>query len=293
MGVESEVEILDLELAEYSNVEEVIRRENPDEVYNLAAQSFVGSSFTTPVFTSDVNALGVIRILEAIRRHKPEARYYQASTSEMFGKVQESPQNENTPFHPRSPYGVSKLFGHWATVNYREAWGLFTASGILFNHESPLRGEEFVTRKITKAVARQATGSDEPLKLGNLEARRDWGYAEDYVQAMWAMLQEDEPDDFVVASGQTHSVRDFVNLAYECAEIPIQWEGEGVDEKALALDTGKVLVEVDPDYFRPAEVDFLVGDAQKARDRFGWSPTVDFAGLVEMMVRRDIERARE
>ena len=290
LGVESDVEVVDLELTEHSNVEEVIRRVQPDEVYNLAAQSFVGSSFHTPLFTSDVNALGVFRILEAIRRHKPEARYYQASTSEMFGLAREQPQNEKTPFHPRSPYGVSKLFGHWATVNYREAWGLFAVSGILFNHESPLRGEEFVTRKITLAVARQATGSDKPLRLGNLEARRDWGFAEDYVRAMWAMLQEDDPDDFVIASGETHSVRDFVTLAYECAGIEIEWVGEGVDEKALEAGTGKVLVEVDPDYFRPAEVDFLIGDCSKARDRLGWSPTLDFGGLVELMVRRDMER---
>jgi GDPmannose 4,6-dehydratase len=290
LGVESDVEVVDLELAEHSNVEEVIRRVQPDEVYNLAAQSFVGSSFETPLFTSDVNALGVLRILEAIRRHRPEAKYYQASTSEMFGKVSEKPQNEKTPFHPRSPYGVAKLFGHWATVNYREAWGLFAASGILFNHESPLRGEEFVTRKITMAVARQATGSERPLRIGNLDARRDWGFAEDYVGAMWAMLQEDQPDDFVIASGETHSVREFITLAYECAGIPVGWVGEGVDEKALESGTGRVLVEVAPEFLRPAEVDYLIGDSKKARDRFGWSPTLDFAGLVEIMVRRDMER---
>jgi GDPmannose 4,6-dehydratase len=290
LDVEPKVELVDLELAEYSNVEDVIRRVKPDEVYNLAAQSFVTASFEVPVFTSDVNALGVLRLLEAVRRHAPEARFYQASTSEMFGKVRSTPQDEETPFHPRSPYGVSKVFAHWATVNYREAWDLFTASGILFNHESPLRGEEFVTRKITRSVARRATGGEGPLRIGNLDARRDWGFAGDYVQAMWAMLQADHPDDYVVASGTSHSVREFVTLAHQAAGFDLEWVGEGASEKGLDPSSGDVVVEVSKEFFRPAEVDCLVGDATKARQELGFDPSVSFEELVELMVRRDIER---
>ena len=289
-GAADAVSVIDLELAEYSNVEDVVRRVAPDEVYNLAAQSFVGASFEMPVFTSDVNALGVLRLLEALRRHAPEARFYQASTSEMFGKVRETPQNENTPFHPRSPYGVAKVFGHWATVNYREAWNLFATSGILFNHESPLRGPEFVTRKVSIAVARRVNGGTVPLKLGNLESRRDWGFAGDYVRAMWRMLQADSPEDYVIATGVTHSVRDFVTAAYAAADYEIDWEGQGVEEKGRFRRTGEIVVEVSPEHFRPAEVDVLTGDASKARRDLGFEPSVSFDRLVEMMVVRDIER---
>jgi GDPmannose 4,6-dehydratase len=290
MGVASQVTVLDLELAEYSNVEAVVEYVQPTEVYNLAAQSFVAASFDMPIFTSDVNALGVLRVLEAVRKKAPDARFYQASTSEMFGKVRETPQSETTPFHPRSPYGVSKVFGHWATVHYREAWDLFAVSGILFNHESPLRGEEFVTRKITKAVARRATGGKEILRLGNLDAERDWGFAGDYMRAAHAMIQADQPDDYVIATGETHTVRELVTLAHAAADMTLEWEGAGVSERGRDAATGEILVEVSPQFFRPAEVDRLLGDASKAREHLGFTPSLRFDGLVELMVQRDIER---
>jgi GDPmannose 4,6-dehydratase len=290
LGVDDGVEVLDLELAEYSNVEDVIRSVEPTEVYNLAAQSFVKASFDMPVFTSDVNALGVLRILEAIRRYAPQARFYQASTSEMFGKVRRTPQDEDTPFHPRSPYGVAKVFGHWATVNYREAFDLFAVSGILFNHESPLRGQEFVTRKITMAVARRIAGAPQPLRLGNLDSKRDWGFAGDYVRAMWKMLQVDDPADYVIATGETHSVRDFVTKAYEAGGIQLEWEGVGAKERGISVTDGDVVVEVADEFFRPAEVDVLIGDASRAQRDLGFAPSVSFDELVGMMVRRDIER---
>ncbi|MEQ1855559.1 MAG: GDP-mannose 4,6-dehydratase [Longimicrobiales bacterium] len=292
LGVEPSVTVVDLELAEYANVEDVVKRVQPTEVYNLAAQSFVGTSFDMPIFTSDVNALGTLRVLEALRRCAPEARFYQASTSEMFGKVRETPQTEDTPFYPRSPYGVSKVFGHWATVNYREAWNLFACSGILFNHESPLRGREFVTRKITLAVAKRATTGEGVLQLGNLDGSRDWGFAGDYVEAMWRMLQVDRPADYVIATGVTHTVRTFVERAYASAGIDIEWEGEGVTEKGRDAKAGSVVVEVSKDFFRPAEVDVLIGDASRARRDLGFRASVTFDQLVEMMVRRDIERMR-
>ena len=292
LGVESAIEIMDLELAEYSNVEDVIRRVRPDEVYNLAAQSFVGSSFDTPVFTADVNALGVIRLLEALRRHAPKARFYQASTSEMFGRARETPQREGTPFHPRSPYGVSKAFGHWATVNYRETWDLFAVSGIMFNHESPLRGPEFVTRKITMAAACHAIGDGAVLRLGNLNSKRDWGFAGDYVRAMWSMLQADTPDDYVIASGEAHTVREFASHAFAEVGIELDWVGEGAEERGLQRETGRVLVEVSPKYLRPADVESLLGDASKAHAKLGWSPEVSFESLVRLMVNRDAERFR-
>jgi GDPmannose 4,6-dehydratase len=290
LGVDDGVEVLDLELAEYSNVEDVIRSVEPTEVYNLAAHSFVKASFDMPVFTSDVNALGVLRILEAIRRYAPQARFYQASTSEMFGKVRRTPQDEDTPFHPRSPYGVAKVFGHWATVNYREAFDLFAVSGILFNHESPLRGQEFVTRKITMAVARRIAGAPQPLRLGNLDSKRDWGFAGDYVRAMWKMLQVDDPADYVIATGETHSVRDFVTKAYEAGGIQLEWEGVGAKERGISVTDGDVVVEVADEFFRPAEVDVLIGDASRAQRDLGFAPSVSFDELVGMMVRRDIER---
>ncbi|MDA8038661.1 MAG: GDP-mannose 4,6-dehydratase [Actinomycetota bacterium] len=251
---------------------EILREHRPNEVYNLAAQSFVQTSWRQPVFTGEATALGVTRILDAIRLTDPEIRFYQASSSEMFGKVREVPQHEQTSFHPRSPYGVAKVYGHWITVNYRESYGLHASSGILFNHESPRRGLEFVTRKVSHAVARIKLGLDSEVRLGNLESKRDWGYAGDYVRAMWAMLQQDEPDDYVVATGETHSVRELCEVAFERAGL--DWERHVV---------------VDEQFFRPAEVDLLVGDASKARDRIAWTTEVGFVELIQMMVDADID----
>ncbi|MCR4431947.1 MAG: GDP-mannose 4,6-dehydratase [Tepidanaerobacteraceae bacterium] len=264
-----------------------------DEVYNLAAQSFVATSWEQPLATAQIDALGVTNILEAIRMVKPDARFYQASTSEMFGLVQEMPQRETTPFYPRSPYSVAKLYGHWITRNYRESYNIFACSGILFNHESERRGKEFVTRKITDAAARIKLGLQDVLELGNLDARRDWGHSKDYVKAMWLMLQQDEPDDYVVASGQTHTVREFVELAFKHVNIDIKWMGEGVEEKGLDKKTGKVIVAVNPKYFRPAEVDVLLGDATKARKKLGWQPEISFEELVRRMVFADLDRVKE
>lgn len=264
-----------------------------DEVYNLAAQSFVATSWEQPIATAQIDALGVTNILEAIRIVKPEARFYQASTSEMFGLVQEIPQKETTPFYPRSPYGVAKLYGHWITKNYRESYGMFACSGILFNHESERRGKEFVTRKITDAVARIKLGVQDRLELGNMEAKRDWGHAKDYVKAMWIMLQQDTPDDYVVASGETHKVREFVELAFKCVDIDIEWVGEGVDEKGIDRKTGKVVVAVNPKFFRPAEVDILLGDPKKAQEKLGWKREITFEELVKRMVYADLERVKE
>ncbi len=265
-----DVELLPGDLLDDHSLSDAVRVVRPDEVYNLAAQSFVPTSWNQPVLTGEFTALGVTRLLEAVRQHAPEARFYQASSSEMFGKVRESPQSETTSFHPRSPYGVAKVYGHWITVNYRESYGLYAVSGILFNHESPRRGTEFVTRKITSAVARIAAGRQDRLMLGNLDARRDWGYAGDYVRAMWLMLQQEEPSDFVIATGETHSVRDFCAAAF--AAVDLDW---------------REYVVSDPSLGRPAEVDVLCGDARLANDEMGWRSAVDFAGLVEMMVRAD------
>lgn len=265
----------------------------PDEIYNLAAQSHVKVSFELPLYTAEVDALGTLRILEAVRHfNKKKIRFYQASTSEMFGKVQEIPQRETTSFYPRSPYAVAKLYAHWITKNYREAYGIFACSGILFNHESPLRGETFVTRKITRAVAKIATGRQDVLYLGNLNAYRDWGHARDYVEAMWLMLQQDEADDFVIAMGQTHSVREFVELAFAYIGIEIGWQGEGINEVGYDIKTGKKLVLVDPKYFRPTEVDFLIGDASKAHEILGWYPKVTFSDLVSEMMFCELENLK-
>jgi GDPmannose 4,6-dehydratase len=266
------IEVASADLLDQTSLLAVIERFKPDEVYNLAAQSFVPTSFEQPVLTGEFTALGVTRLLEAVRRAQPEARFYQASTSEMFGKVQTIPQNETTPFHPRSPYGVSKLYGHWIAVNYRESYGLHISSGILFNHESPRRGLEFVTRKISHGVARIKLGLDRQLRLGNLEARRDWGFAGDYVRAMHLMLQQPEPGEYVVATGETHSVREFCEAAFSA--VGLAWEDHVV---------------VDAAFYRPAEVDLLVGDASLARARLGWSPSVSFRDLVGMMVEADLE----
>ncbi|MEM1785194.1 MAG: GDP-mannose 4,6-dehydratase [Candidatus Bathyarchaeia archaeon] len=278
------------DMLDQSSLVDVIRRVEPDEVYNLAAQSFVPTSWEQPLLTGEITALGVTRILEAIRKVNPEIRFYQASSSEMFGNVQEVPQNEKTPFYPRSPYGVAKLYGHWITVNYRESYGMFCCSGILFNHESPRRGLEFVTRKISHGVARIYFGLDNEIRLGNLEAKRDWGYAGDYVRAMWLMLQQDKPDDYVIATGVAHSVREFAELAFKVVGINIRWEGKGLEEKGIDAKTGKVLIRVDPQLFRPAEVHLLLGDASKAREVLGWKPEVSFEQLVQMMVESDLKQ---
>lgn len=260
----------------------------PDEIYNLAAQSFVTTSWETPLSTADINAIGVTKLLEAVRLVKPETRVYQASTSEMFGKVQAVPQNEKTPFYPRSPYGVSKLYGHWIIKNYRESYGMFACSGILFNHESERRGAEFVTRKITISVARIQAGLQECLELGNLNASRDWGHSADYVRAMWLMLQQDKADDFVVATGETHTVRNFVSKAFRAAGMELEFHGEGVKEFATLKGTNRVLVKVNPEFFRPAEVDLLIGDAAKAKTVLGWEPKISYDELVCRMVKSDI-----
>lgn len=266
-----------------------MKQSQADEVYNLAAQSFVATSWEQPLATTDINAVGVANMLEAIRLVKPEARFYQASTSEMFGLVQEIPQRETTPFYPRSPYGVAKLYGHWITKNYRESYDMFACAGILFNHESERRGKEFVTRKITDAVARIKYGLLDKMELGNLSAKRDWGHAKDYVNAMWLMLQQEKPDDYVVASGETHEVREFVTLAFEAAGIELEWQGTGVEEKALEKGTGRVLVEVSPKFFRPAEVELLLGCPEKAEKQLGWRREISFSELVTRMVKNDLD----
>jgi len=262
-----------------------------DEIYNLAAQSFVTTSWETPLSTADINAIGVTNMLEAIRLTRPKARFYQASTSEMFGKVQAIPQNETTPFYPRSPYGVSKLYGHWITKNYRESYGMFACSGILFNHESERRGETFVTRKITLAAARIAQKKQDRLYLGNLDSLRDWGYAKDYVECMWLILQHDKPEDFVIATGVQHSVREFATLAFRYAGISLRWEGKGIDEKGIDEATGRILVEVSPDFYRPTDVVNLWGDPTKARTELGWNPQrTSFEDLVRLMVEHDMKK---
>ena len=260
-----------------------------DEVYNLAAQSFVATSWEQPLATAEIDAIGVTNMLEAIRVVKPEAHFYQASTSEMFGLVQAIPQCETTPFYPRSPYGVAKLYGHWITKNYRESYNLFACSGILFNHESERRGKEFVTRKITNAVARIKQGVQDCVELGNLDSKRDWGHSKDYVHAMWLMLQQDTPDDYVIATNETRTVREFVDTAFACAGIEIEWSGEGVHEIGTDKATGKVVVKVNPEFFRPAEVDILLGDPSKAEKTLGWKREIPFQELVSRMVKNDME----
>ncbi len=260
-----------------------------DEVYNLAAQSFVATSWEQPIATAEIDAIGVTNMLEAIRTVKPEARFYQASTSEMFGLVQEIPQKETTPFYPRSPYGVAKLYGHWITKNYRESYDLYACSGILFNHESERRGKEFVTRKITDAVARIKQGVQDHLELGNMDAKRDWGHSKDYVKAMWLMLQQEQADDYVIATNETRTVREFVEIAFRAVDIEVEWQGEGVDEIGIDKATGKTIVKINPVFFRPAEVEILLGDANKAEKALGWEREIPFAELVERMVKNDME----
>ncbi|MHB1651368.1 MAG: GDP-mannose 4,6-dehydratase [Desulfitobacteriaceae bacterium] len=285
-----DIEFIYADMTDMASLIRAMKIAQPDEVYNLAAQSFVATSWEQPLATSEINAIGVTNLLDSIRVVKPEARFYQASTSEMFGLVQETPQTETTPFYPRSPYGVAKLYGHWITKNYRESFQMYACSGILFNHESPRRGLEFVTRKITDAVARIKHGLQDTLYLGNMDAKRDWGYAGDYVKAMWLMLQQKEADDYVIASGETHSVREFVELAFRHAGFELEWSGEGVEEKGLDRTTGKVLVAVDPRFFRPAEIEVLLGNPAKACQTLGWERAVGFEELVRMMVEGDIVR---
>lgn len=278
------------DLADSSNLHSLLNKIVPDEIYNLGAQSHVAVSFEVPEYTAEVDAVGTIRLLNAIKDLGQNPRFYQASTSELFGGLPETaPQSEQTPFYPKSPYGAAKLYSYWVTVNYREAYGLFACNGILFNHESPRRGETFVTKKITKAAARIAQGRQEVLSLGNLDAKRDWGYAKDYVESMWLMLQQDEPDDYVVASGETYTVREFAEWAFEAAGIQIRWEGSGVEEKGIDADSGQVRVVVSPQYFRPAEVDLLWGDPSKARAKLGWEPKTSIKELIGIMVGYDLK----
>jgi len=289
LGVENDLKMVPLELLEQSNITRMIEEIKPSEVYNLAAQSFVGTSFDQPIYTADVNALGVFRLLEAIRVVDPTIAFYQASTSEMFGQIQSDPQSEDTPFHPRSPYGVAKLAAHWATINYRESYDMRCSCGILFNHESPLRGSEFVTRKITIGFARIANELQQTIELGNLDARRDWGHAADYVRGMWMMLQSPECDDFILGTGETRSVRDFVEIAGATAGFDIEWNGSGVDEVGVDRKTGRTLVTINPAFYRPAEVDLLRADPTKAREKLGWTPEISFEDLVTEMVKSDLD----
>jgi GDPmannose 4,6-dehydratase len=277
------------DLTDSTNLIRIIQQVQPDEIYNLAAQSHVAVSFESPEYTADTDALGTLRLLEGIRLLglEKKTRFYQASTSELYGKVQESPQTEKTPFYPRSPYAVAKLYAYWITVNYREAYGIYACNGILFNHESPVRGETFVTRKITRALARIKLGLQDCLYIGNLDAKRDWGHARDYVEMQWLMLQQEEPEDYVIATGKQYTVREFIDIAAGKLHLPIVWKGEGVDEKALHRETGQVVVAVDPRYFRPTEVDSLLGDPTKAREKLGWTSRTSLDELIGEMVEKD------
>ena len=289
LGIADAIRCADFDLSEINNINRLIRGTAFDEIYNLAAQSFVGSSWEQPIYAADVNGLGVVRILDAIRTYSPQTRFYQASTSEMFGLVRAVPQNEDTPFYPRSPYGVAKVYGHYITVNYRESFGLHASSGILFNHESPMRGAEFVTRKITLALARFARGQQVAVELGNLDARRDWGFAGDYVEGMWRMLQQDVADDYVLATGVTTPIRDFVNFAAVALGLDLDWSGTAETEQAVDRKTGKIAVKVNPKFYRPAEVDLLLGDPTKARTKLGWQPKVGIRELAAMMAKADYD----
>jgi GDPmannose 4,6-dehydratase len=284
LGIENKIEFRYFDLLEDSIIYDLVRKEQPDEFYNLAAQSFVKASFDLPLLTADIDAMGVLRILEAIRTFSPKTKFYQASTSEMFGKVQEVPQTEKTPFYPRSPYGVAKLFAHWIVKNYRESYSLFACSGILFNHESEYRGKEFVTQKIVEKAVSISNGDETPLVLGNIDAQRDWGYAKDYTEGMYMMLQSDKPDDYVLATNQTTTVRDFVSKVFKEVGISLKWSGTGIDEKGINVKTNKVMVEISEQYYRPAEVDLLIGDYSKARKELGWEPRTNLDKLVSIMV---------
>ena len=283
------------DLTDSTNLIRIIQEVQPDEIYNLAAQSHVQVSFETPEYTANADGLGTLRILEAIRLLNlvEKTKFYQASTSELYGMVQEVPQNEKTPFYPRSPYAVAKLYGYWITINYREAYNLYACNGILFNHESPVRGETFVTRKITRAAARISMGTQERVYLGNLDAKRDWGHASDFVEGMWRMLQQDEPEDFVLATGVTTTIREFTERAFAEVGITLEWSGKGVDETGRDVKSGNIIVSIDPAYFRPTEVDLLIGDASKAREKLGWQPTCDLQQMIEEMIKADLEEARK
>jgi len=282
--------LVEYDLTDLGSSIRLLQEHRPAEVYNLAAQSFVGVSFDQPATTAQITGVGALHLLEAIRTVDPSIRFYQASTSEMFGKVQAIPQTEDTPFYPRSPYGVAKLYAHWMTINYRESYGIFGCSGILFNHESPLRGREFVTRKITDSVAKIQLGKLDVLELGNLDAKRDWGYAKEYVEGMWRMLQADAPDTYVLATNRTETVRDFVAMAFKSAGVRIEWRGRGEDETGIDAGSGRTLVRINPKYYRPAEVDLLIGDPAKAREKLGWEPTTTLEQLCDMMVQADLRR---
>jgi len=290
LDVVDEIEYMPLDLLEFSNILRVVEKVGADEVYNLAAQSFVGVSFDQPIYTSNANALGVARLLEAVRVTNPAARFYQASTSEMFGQVQEMPQTEATPFYPRSPYGVAKLYAHWMTINYRESYGMHTSCGILFNHESPLRGLEFVTRKVTNGLARISAGKQKCLELGNIDASRDWGFAGDYVEGMWQMLQQPQGDDYVLATGKTHTVREMIEVAADTLGMSIEWQGEGEDERGIDNKSGNEIIRINPEFYRPAEVEILLGNPAKANTALDWSPKVSFRELVQKMVEADARR---
>ena len=293
LGIRDKVKMVPMELLEFSNISKVIQDHKPDEFFNLAAQSFVAASFEVPLYTADADALGVTRILEANRLYSPETRFYQASTSEMFGKVQEIPQKETTSFYPRSPYGVAKLYGHWITVNYRESYDLHCSSGILFNHESPLRGLEFVTRKITAGLANVKYGHQSHIELGNMDSQRDWGFAGDFVEGMWRMLQQPTGGEYVLATNETHTVRSFVENAGKALGMNIEWSGEDVHEIGTDTKTGKQVVKINPQFYRPAEVDLLIGDPHKAQSVLGWERKMSFEGLVEAMAKADDDRARD
>jgi len=282
--------LLEYDLIDLSSAYRIINEVKPDEIYNLAAQSFVGVSFTQPIATANITGVGALNILEAIRTIDPTIKFYQASTSEMFGKVKEIPQSEETPFHPRSPYGVAKVFAHWSTLNYQESYNLFASSGILFNHESPLRGKEFVTRKITDSVAKISLGLLDVIELGNLDAKRDWGYAKDYVEGMYRILQAEKPDVFVLATGRTETVRDFVEMAFKSINIQLKWEGIAENEVGINIESGAVLVKINPKFYRPAEVELLIGDPTKAKNILNWESKTTLEELCEMMVKSDIER---
>ena len=282
--------IIENEISDAGCVYDVVSKYQPDEIYNLAAQSHVGTSFEQPDFTFQVNALGPLHFLEAIRRFSPHTRFYQASTSELYGKVKENPQNENTPFYPRSPYGTAKLYAYWTTINYREAYGIFACNGILFNHESPRRGNSFVSKKIVETVSKISQNDNTILKLGNLNAQRDWGYAPEYVEAMWKMLQLNKPVDLVISTGETHSVREFVVLAFAKIGKQIVWKGKGVDEKGFCKESNRLLVKIDPYYFRPTEVDLLKGDSTLAKEKIGWNPKVTFQSLVNLLMDFEISK---
>lgn len=284
------LELIEFDLTDLSNSIRLIEKCKPDEVYNLAAQSFVGVSFEQPITTAEITGIGAVNLLEAIRIVDSSIRFYQASTSEMFGKVQEIPQTESTPFYPRSPYGVAKLYAHWMVINYRESYGMFATSGILFNHESPLRGKEFVTRKITDSVAKIKLGKLDILELGNIDAKRDWGFAKDYVEGMWRMLQADKPDTYVLATNRTETVRDFVTMSFKAVGITLEWSGKEENEIAKDISSNKVVVRVNPIFYRPAEVELLIGDPSKANNELDWQPKTNLEELCEMMVRADLVR---